>query len=199
MTREQVIKAVLVCMDDAVTDNSIEVVANPVVDQILDAELSNAFKFLPAYMLPQKSFLSQPGVDILPGIARVKLPDDFLRFVKYRTTKHRRPLSETDLVAEGSPQHKLMYGQYTGGIVRPKACITLYEGSKWLEYTTPKDNSGTALEALYVSVPTSDDVTTETISPVAWYVASSALAVMGEAEASKFAMSKVQEFVTIKQ
>ena len=201
MTREQLINAVKVRMDNITDDGSIEIVGNANVDYMLDGQLKSAFMFLPAYMLPQTSFLGAIGVGIVAGVSRVTLPDDFLRLVVYRTSEMKRPLTEAQLVREGSPEHSLMFGKYTGGgKARPVGCIT-YDNSLAslvLEYSASSSNAGTAVDAQYIAIPEPSDVTDELLDPVAWYIASAVLGSMGKETLSQYAMNKVNEYLKLK-
>lgn len=189
-------------MDNITDDGSIEIVGNANVDYMLDGQLKASFLFLPAYLLPQTSFLGAVGVGVVSGVSRVALPSDFLRLVVYRTSEMKRPLTEKQLVREGSPEHSLMYGKYTGGgKSRPVGCITYYNdmASLVLEYSASSSNAGTAIEAQYIATPEPADVTDELLDPVAWYIASAVLGSMGKTELSQYALNKVNEYINLKQ
>lgn len=201
MTREQLISAVEIRMDNVTDDNAIEVVGNANVDYLLDEQLVNAFMFLPAYVLPQSSFTSNTVNSVMDRVNKITLPDDFLRLVRFRTAGMKRPLTESDLVKEGSPEHKMMYHKYTGGgTSRPKGCIAFWAETpaKVLEYNLATGDSGTPVEARYIATPTVSDVTDELLDPVAWYIASAVLGSMGQEQPATYAMNKVQEYINLK-
>lgn len=195
MNRTQIIKAVQVRIDDVVTDNAIEVVSNQTIDQILDEQLSNAFKFLPVRFLPFKP-ISGTISETQAGLSEITLPSDFLRLVRFQSTILTRPVTESDLVTEGGRDHVFMYYRYVnGGNSRVRACITKNTGLKLMFNAS---EPGTITEGYYVAIPTPEDVTAEILDPIAWYIASAALQIMGEAEAGKAALNKVTEFLNTK-
>lgn len=194
MTRDELIYAIQTRADDVLTDVAIEVVTSPLINEILDKQLRNVFKLLPIRFLPYKSFTGSI-VPVEPGLLySISLPADFLRLVRYKTTILKRPIMETDLVTEGGRDHVFMYSQYTsGGNARVRGCINAIDTLKLLYNAT---GEGTINEATYVAVPDEADVSETILDPVAWYVASVALQITGEVEASKNALSKVTEFLT---
>jgi len=195
MNRTQLIKAVQVRIDDVVTDNAIEVVSNQTIDQILDEQLSNAFKFLPVRFLPFKP-ITGTITETQAGLSEITLPTDFLRLVRFNTTNLTRPVTESDLVTEGGRDHIFMYYSYvSGGNSRIRACVTKNTGLKLMFNTSAP---GTVTEGFYIAIPTPEDVTVEILDPVAWYIASTTLQIMGEVEAGKAALNKVTEFLTTK-
>lgn len=197
MERSQLIKAIQLRIDDIVTDNAIEVLSNPYVDQLLDDQLALAFMYIPSHYLPQKSFASNSPSQVNTVVYSIPLPTDFLKLVRFSTTLYERPITESDLIKEGTSERKLMYQPYTsGGNARPVGLIQQNQSGRVLEYTVGPGSPGAIKEAQYVAKPTADDVTVEILDPVAWYIASSVLQILGEIEASKSALSKVQEFVT---
>lgn len=193
MDRTQIIKAVQVRIDDVVTDNAIEVVSNPIIDQMLDEQLRNAFKFLPVRFLPQKTITGTPAL-LQSGLYEITLASDYLRLVKFKTDVLNRPLYESDLVSEGTRDHVFMYHSYaSGGNSRPRGCVTN------LKLAFNSTATGTVENSFYVAIPTPEEVTTEILDPVAWYIASAVLLIIGEEKASQNAMSKVVEFITKNQ
>lgn len=194
MTRDELILAIQTRADDVLTDVAIEVVTSPLINEILDQQLSNVFKLLPIRFLPYKSFTGSI-VPVEAGLLySIALPSDFLRLVRYKTTILKRPIMEPDLVTEGGRDHVFMYSPYTsGGNTRVRGCINAIDTLKLLYNAT---GEGTINESTYVAVPTEASVTDTILDPVAWYVASVALQITGEVEASKNALSKVTEFLT---
>lgn len=197
MNRTQIIKAVQVRIDDVVTDNAIEVVSNPIIDQMLDEQLRNAFKYLPVRFLPQIAITGTPSI-VQTGLYELILASDFLRLVKFKTELLTRPLMESDLVGEGSRDHVFMYHSYiSGGNSRPRGCITKSGSIYKLLFNSTA--TGTVSDSFYIATAEAEHVTDEILDPVAWYVASSVLQIMGDVAASENAMKKLIEFLTKNQ
>lgn len=193
MERAQIVNAVQLRIDDVITDNAIQVITNPYIDQMLDSELINVFKTLPAKFLPQKSIAGTP-TEVQSGLYKIVLPEDYLRIVQFKTENLTRPLTESDLVGEGSRDHIFMYHPYvSGGNSRPRGCVVKSGSVKALTYNSTA--TGTVENSFYIAFPTYDDVTAEIIDPVAWFIAASVLQIIGETDASNNAMKKVTEFL----
>lgn len=193
MTRDEIILAVQTRADDVLTDVAIAVVSSPLINGILDQQLINVFKVLPIRFLPYKSFTGTI-VPVTEGLLySIALPADYQRLVRYKTSVLKRPIMEPDLVTEGGRDHILMYHPYVaGGNTRVRGCINKIETLKLLYNAS---EAGTIEESTYVGTPTEASITALIIDPVAWYVASVALQILGELEASKNALLKTTEFI----
>lgn len=196
MDRTQIIRAVQVRIDDVVTDNSIEVISNPIIDQILDEQLSNAFRILPIRFLPKSTITGTP-TEVQSGLYKLSLPSDYMRLVRFKTNNLLRPLTEFDLVSEGSQDNVFMYHPYvSGGNARPKGCVISGTTQQLLYNSTA---TGTVEDSWYVAFPTPEDVTETILDPVAWFIASAALTILGDSAGATNAMNKVTEFINLNQ
>lgn len=192
MERHQLEKEVKLRMNDLVSDNAIEVLSNPVVSAMLDDQLILSYKFLPVRLLPKKPITGEIS-HIAATLYSIPLPQDFLRLVRFSTTKLQRPIYENDLVGEGTRDHVFMYNLYmSGGNSRVRG-VVVKNDSIALQFNSTE--SGSVKDSYYIAEPTIDEMPEEIVDPVAWFIASAALMILGRTDASIKAQQKVNEFI----
>ena len=199
MNRAAIIHAIQSRMADIVPDAQVEVASDSFVDLLLDDCVEGFYMLIPVRFLPRTEFTSNNKRLVSTDevkVNRIKLPDNFIRLIAFRCATWKRTVSE--VLAEGSPQHKAQFGKHTfGGNVRPQVTnvsdATLGNSLEYYLYTTITDYTPT--EAACVVKTTAEAVPDMLIDVFAWYVAAKAFKAMGEIQYHDSAMKEVEQFV----
>jgi len=195
MNRQQIIKEVLIRMDEASPLEGINVVPNPVVEKVLDEACKNILLTAPSQYVPLTAFVSALKVGINTpevSVGQIKLPTGFLRLVRFRLDLWAKPAHK--VAQEGSELHKRQYNKYTfGGNVRPVVTVVTGDLGLSLEYYYKKGTAPTVLNADCVIETAPESMPDILLVPLFWAAASLAFQVLEMPDQSKMCLERVKE------
>lgn len=195
MNRQQIIKEVLVRMDEISSLDGINVVPNPIVDKVLNESARNVLLTAPSQFLPLTPFVSALKVGINSpevSVGQIKLPDDFLRLVRFRLDIWQRPTST--VLQEGSEGHKRQFNKYLfGNTTRPKVTLVKGDLGLSLEYYYKKGVAPTVVSADCVTQIAPEQMPDILLVPLFWYAAGSAFQILEMADNAKMCFERVKE------
>jgi hypothetical protein len=194
MDRNRLIQAVKVRMDEITPDDSINVVDNPLVDQLIDEQVLSFLEFMPPDLLECKYNIDVQLVGFPDGHGDIFLPEDFLKLVRVRMGEWDKAVTLT--INENSPLALMQNHRYTRGGTKRPVVIRSHNpsGHRVLRYFSVVSNHSLQ-EFVYIPKMKAEEVGDNLLDPLAWYIASVAFQVLENMEASKMAMARVVEYI----
>lgn len=208
MTRDELIKAVALRMDEITPDSDVSLVVdgsdnNPLYELIkgvLDEALMEIYATAPYWRIPTQAFANTSievaaiPADTTRKMIRLKVPDDFLRIAEISCSHFHRPIAA--VFPKQSVEGMRQYNKHLrAGAAKPVGVMSsgLWSGSasRQIEcYSVPATAASVAVSATYIAKPASvvpnSDTTVNvpaTLEPaLEWLAASKAFAARGDAD-----------------
>jgi len=195
MDRQQIVKEVLVRMNEASPLDGINIVPNPIVVKLLDESARNILLTAPLQLLPLTPFVSANKVGINSAevsVGQIKLPDKFLRLVRFRLDSWLKPTHK--VIQEGSETYKKQFNKYQfGGNARPVVTVVTGDLGLSLEYYFKKGTAPTIIKADCVVEIPAEQMPDILLVPLFWYTAGAAFQVLEMKEAAAACFERVKE------
>ncbi len=195
MTRQQIIKEVLVKMDEVSPLDGMNIIPNPIVEKHIDEAARDILLTAPSQYVPITPFVSAMKVGINSAevsVGQIKLPAGFLRLIKFRLDTWLKPTHK--VVQEGSEAHKRQFNKYQfGGNHRPVVTIVTGDLGLSLEYYWKKNTAPTILNADCVVLTAAENMPDILLVPLFWQSAGLAFQVLGMPDQAKMCHERVSE------
>lgn len=195
MNRDQIIKEVLVRMDEVSPLDGINVIPNPIVEKVLDESARNILLTCPSQYAPLTPFVSALKVGINSpevDVSQIRLPEGFLRLIRFRLDKWTKATNK--VIQEGSDAHRRQFQKYTlGGSNRPAVCVVNGDLGLSLEYYYKKGTAPTVVQADCVVETKAQNIPDILLVPLFWNTASMAFQILSMGDQMNACMGKVKE------
>lgn len=191
MTREEIIQAVQVRLDElSPFDDIEEVPAINYIDKLLDASTDTVFRVLPYYKLPlSDQSMSRLTKGDMPGEWYLDMPDSFIKFGECKFKNWSRVVKK---LADANSEN-LQGSIYTMGTPSKPVVVLRRAGSNQrLHFFSNKGGSSNSIKTLLIVVSKKpENCPDELVDAIAWQCASDVLISLGKNDAAKVAQEKV--------
>ena len=195
MTRQQIVKEVLLRMDEVSPLDGINVIPNPIAESLLNESARNILLTAPLQFLPLTPFVSAAKVQINSpevNVAQIKLPTGFLRLIRFRLDSWLKPTNK--VVQEGSDTYKKQFNKFQfGGNAKPVVTVVTGDLGLSLEYYFKKGTAPTILNADCVVEIPAEQMPDILLVPLFWYAAGSTFQVLELKDQSVACFERVKE------
>lgn len=195
MTRENIIKQILLRIDEISPFQDADIIDNNLIDGLLNETAEDVLMKLPLHLLPT----STPGswqVQIDDYLMIITLPSDFLRLIKLKLSGWNKPVNE--LLPEEHPKFQLQYNnKYLRGTVnRPIAFIvnSTTNASKQI-FAFGKGTTNAVSQFYYCKKLVAELIPDNILEPMFYMGAFKVLVAMEKPEVAKVAMTQFENFV----
>ena len=195
MERNQIIKAVQARINEVTAKNSIDVIPNGLIEQLLDSAALSFLMTVPVKLLPKTS-ASPVLVANTDGTGYFPVPSDYLRLVQFIMDDWTQPVVE--LYVEGTLNAKLQHFKYTRGTFSKPAGILSVDdnGLPCIYYYSTLSSVHVMSRFVYVKKELPENLPEVLIDLFAWYTCSLVLQAKEESELSKLALDRFSSLVT---
>lgn len=199
MAREDIVKKTYICIDEVYPEaNTQDVVAFP-IEEFLDQAAKIIIRIVPSRVLADyvRELKDSDTITISDkgnGIWRIKLPNNFIRFISFKATDWAHSVN-TVLDNTSSLYEQQWNSVLRGTPYRP--IVFLVDGGKYLEIYSSKANSNNVIDSLLaVDFDYVDDYYPTKLEDItAWKTAELVLSTMNDVSAAQICQSKVQEIL----
>lgn len=194
MTRENIIKQILLRIDEISPFKDADIIDNNLIDGLLNETAEDVLMKLPLHLLPSTTVnsISEITDSIL---TKFQLPTDFLRLIKLRLSSWIKPVNE--LLPEEHPKFQLQYNnKYLRGTVnRPIAFIVNASTSNKEAYCFGKGVVNTVSQFYYCKKTLPESMPDNILEPMFYMGAFKVLVAMEKPEVAKVAITQFENFV----
>lgn len=194
MTRENIIKQILLRIDEISPFQDADIIDNNLIDGLLNETAEDVLMKLPLHLLPTTTV---PYMSVVTEaiLTKFQLPTNFLRLIKLRLASWIKPVNE--LLPEEHPKFQLQYNnKYLRGTVnRPIAFIVNASTSDKQVYCFGKGATNTISELYYCKKTDPDQMPDNILEPMFYIGAFKVLVAMEKPEVAKVAMTQFENFV----
>lgn len=187
MKREDIRLKVLCCIDEVCEQNVININISYPIDNFLDEAAEQVLAVAPDVFIdnPIDFSLNEHIINEEEGYGSVKLPEKFLRIVKFKIKDWKRPVKY--LYDSCSVPHKLQANAATrAGINKPVGVLE----NGFLIYYPLTSPSVVEIALAVTAIDAGDDFPERLIPALAWLTAAKTLSVMNESSAATTAMAQ---------
>lgn len=195
MTRENIIKQILLRIDEISPFAATDIIDNDLIDGLLNESAEDVLMKLPLHLLPTStpSTVNQISDQIS---TKIQLPIDFLRLIKLKLSGWNKSINE--LFPEEHPKFQLQYtNKYLRGTInRPIAFIvnaTTNQNKDILCFGNSNDNN--VSQFYYCKKLVAELIPDNILEPLFYIGAFKTLVAMEKPEQAKVAMTQFENFI----